>query len=90
MLHGAGGVAPHPFEQKDKRHIISVANRFFICGVVFLALAMTLALLLVCHVVFGGTTAVIVPAVVGLSFSWFWLAAPLARRLRDERGGRER
>jgi hypothetical protein len=78
------------FKQKDKRHIINVGNRFVICGVVFLALAMTLALVLVCDVVFGGTTAVIVPAAVGLSFTWFWFAAPFLRRLRDERAAGER
>jgi hypothetical protein len=78
------------FKQKDKRHIITVANRFMICGVAFLALAMTLALVLVCDFVFGGTTAAIVPAVAGLSFTWFWFGAPLVRRRRDERTPGER
>jgi hypothetical protein len=71
------------FQQKDKRHIIAVANRFVICGVGFLALAMTLALLLVCDFVFGGTTAAIVPLVAGPAFAWFWFGAPLLRRRRD-------
>jgi hypothetical protein len=72
------------FKQADKRHIIAVSNRFVIAGVAFLAAAMTLALLLVCDYVFGGTTAVIVPLVVGPSFAWFWFAAPLLRRRRDD------
>ena len=71
------------FQRKDKGHIITVANRFVICGVGFLALAMSLALILVCDVVFGGTTAAIVPAVVAPAFAWFWFAAPLLRRRRD-------
>jgi predicted membrane channel-forming protein YqfA (hemolysin III family) len=71
------------FEQQDKRHIIRVANRFVICGVGFLSLAMTLALILVCDVVFVSTTATIVGAVAGVSFAWFWFAAPLLRRHRD-------
>lgn len=71
------------FEQQDKRHIIKVANRFVICGVGFLALAMTLALILVCDYVFDSTTAAIVPAVVGPAFAWFWFVAPLLRRARD-------
>jgi uncharacterized protein DUF6328 len=71
------------FEQRDKRHIVKVANRFVICGVGFLALAMTLALLLVCDYVFEGTTAVVVPTVVAPTFAWFWFVAPLLRRRRD-------
>lgn len=71
------------FEQRDKRHIIAVANRFIICGVGFLAIAMTVTLMLVCDVAFTGTTAAIVPAVVAPLFIWFWFAAPLLRRRRD-------
>jgi hypothetical protein len=73
------------FEQQDKRHIIKVANRFVICGVGFLALAMTLALILVCDVVFTTATAAVVATVVGLAFVWFWFAAPLLRRAKDRR-----
>ncbi|MFL5844001.1 MAG: DUF6328 family protein [Solirubrobacteraceae bacterium] len=75
------------FEQKDKRHIIKVANRFVISGVGFLALAMTLALILVCDVVFTTATAAIVAALVGGAFLWFWFAAPLLRRARESREG---
>jgi hypothetical protein len=71
------------FHRQDKRHIIAVSNRFVICGVGFLALAMTLALILVCDFVFDRTTAIVVPAVVGPAFAWFWFAAPLLRRRRD-------
>ena len=71
------------FEQQDKRHIIKVANRFVICGVGFLATAMTLALILVCDYVFTGSTAAIVATCVGVAFAWFWFAAPLLRRRRD-------
>ena len=71
------------FEQQDKRHIIRVANRFVIFGVGFLAMAMTLALILVCDYVFAGSTAAIVAACVGVAFAWFWFAAPYLRRRRD-------
>ena len=73
------------FQQQDKRHIITVANRFVICGVAFLALAMTLALMLVCDVAFSGTTAAIVPVLAATTFAWFWFAAPFLRRRRDQR-----
>lgn len=71
------------FEQSDKRHIIKVANRFVICGVAFLAAAMTLALILVSDFVFGATTATVVAAVAGVAFAWLWFLAPLLRRRRD-------
>lgn len=71
------------FEQSDKRHIIKVANRFVICGVAFLAAAMTLALILVSDFVFGVTTATVVAAVAGVAFAWLWFLAPLLRRRRD-------
>lgn len=71
------------FQQRDKRHLIVVSNRFVLAGVAFLALAMVVALALVCHVVFGGTMAVIVAAVVAVPFVWFWFAAP-SRRRRSE------
>ena len=73
------------FEQQDKRHIITVSNRFVIWGVGFLALAMTLALILVCDYVFSATTAVVVAVLVGTAFTWFWFAAPYLRRARDRR-----
>jgi hypothetical protein len=75
------------FERKDKQHIIPVSNRFIICGVGFLAVAMTLALILVCDVVFTTATAIIVASVVGSAFAWFWFVAPLLRRRRDAQEG---
>src|SRR3954449_5881960 len=71
------------FQQKDKRHIIKVANRFVISGLVLLALSMTFALVLVCDVAFSGTTAALVPALSFSIFGWFWFLAPLMLRRRD-------
>jgi hypothetical protein len=73
------------FEQQDKRHIIQVANNFVICGVAFLAAAMTLALILVCDYVFSGTTATVVAVGAAAAFAWFWFLAPLLRRARERR-----
>jgi hypothetical protein len=73
------------FEQKDKRHIIKVANVFVICGVAFLAAAMSLALMLVCDYVFDNTTATVVSSIAAVAFAWFWFLAPLLRRAKDRR-----
>src|SRR4051794_28648869 len=70
------------FEHRDKPHLITIGNRFLIAGVGFLALAMTLALALVCDFVFGGTTAAVVAALVAVAFGCFWSAFPLARLMR--------
>jgi len=74
------------FEQSDKRHIITVANRFVIVGVAFLAAAMTLALILVCDYVFDGMTATVVAVVAATAFAWFWFLAPMLRRHREKTG----
>jgi predicted membrane channel-forming protein YqfA (hemolysin III family) len=71
------------FQQKDKRHIIRVSNRFVISGLVLLSLSMTSALVLVCDVAFSGTTAAVVPALAFSVFGWFWFVAPLMRRHKD-------
>ena len=73
------------FERRDKPHLILVGSRFLLAGVALLALAMTIALALVCEVIFGGTTAAIVATVVALAFAWFWFAFPAVRRVRGER-----
>jgi len=83
-------IAPTPyhrilFQHRDKPHLIKVANRFLIAGVVFLAFSMTLALALVCDVIFGDTTAAVVAGLVGVSFAWFWFVLPLARLVQGKR-----
>jgi positive regulator of sigma E activity len=78
------------FDRKDKRHIIDVSNRFLILGVAFLALAMTLAVVLVCDYVFAGSTAAVVGSSVGAAFAWFWFAAPYLRRRRDRQENLDR
>lgn len=75
------------FEQQEKEHLISVANRFLIAGVGFLALAMTVSLVLICDVIWGGVTAAVVGAIVAAAFGWFWFGLPL-NRLHRKRSGR--
>ena len=72
------------FEHRDKPHLIAVGNRLLIAGMAFLALAMTLAIALVCDFVFGSTTAAVVASIVFAAFGWFWFAFPLGRLLRGQ------
>jgi Family of unknown function (DUF6328) len=77
------------FHLQDKRYLVSVGNRYAIGGLASLAIAMTLAILLVTSVVFGGSTGVVVLVGVAIAFSTVWFILPLMRR-RSVSSGREK
>jgi len=69
------------FRYQQKRRLVYYANRFAIVGLLFLALAMTGAILLITDVLFS-TAAAVVAATLALGiFGFFWFALPLQRRL---------
>jgi hypothetical protein len=69
------------FRYQQKRRLVYYANRFAIVGLVFLALAMTGAILLVTDVLFSTAAAIVVAALALCVFGFFWFALPLKRRL---------
>ena len=74
------------FRYQQKHRLVFISNRLAIAGLVVLALAMTSAILLITHLLFG-TTATIVTTVVAFAvFVLLWAALPLRRRFkyRDE------
>jgi len=71
------------WRQHDKEHVLRTSNRLAIAGTVFLALAMCASILLVTDVLFSLTAAVIVTAIAGALFAWFWYGLGLMRNLRD-------
>jgi hypothetical protein len=74
------------FRYQQKHRLVFISNRLAIAGLVALALAMTCAILLITHLLFG-TTATIVTTVVAVAvFVLLWAVLPLKRRLkyRDE------
>jgi Family of unknown function (DUF6328) len=71
------------WRQRDKEHMLVVANRLAIAGTVFLALAITGSVFFVTDFLFGALATGIVTAVVAGLFTWFWYGLPLTRRLRD-------
>ena len=73
------------FERHDKPHLIHIANRFLVAGLVFLALAMSAATLLVLDFLFREETAIVLTSALGAAYAWFWFGYPLSRRLRGER-----
>ena len=69
------------FRYQQKRKLVFYANRFAIVGLLFLALAMTGAIMLVTDFLFGAAMTIVVSALAVLCFGFFWFALPLQRRL---------
>jgi hypothetical protein len=67
------------FRRGYKPDILAFANRAAMAGLAVLALAMTGAILLITHVIFGEVAAIVVAAVSGLVFATLWYFIPWAR-----------
>src|SRR5690349_4769255 len=71
------------FRLGDKEHLLIVANRLTLAGLVCVALSMIGALLLVTDLLFDSTvTVVATTAVAAFGCLWWWCLAPLRRRMR--------
>ena len=73
------------FRQQDKHHIVLVANRLALAGLVMLAVAMTGVVMLITGVLFGPATTVVASALSAAAFATVWFAMPLRRRLKHGR-----
>jgi hypothetical protein len=71
------------FRDLDKQWIVKTANRLTIVGLAFLGLAMSCALLLIAHVVFGNAVAAVTTTFVLGSIAWIWFIAPLRREVDE-------
>lgn len=70
------------FHQQRKRHLVALANRLAIAGLLFLALAMTGAIVLISDLLFSGVAAVGIGLVALLTFVLLWAVLPIRQRLR--------
>lgn len=70
------------FGHGQKSYIVRTSNRLVIAGTVVLAGAMTSAVALVTHYLFGQMTAIITASLVLLAFALIWFALPLGRLRR--------
>ncbi|HEX4482417.1 MAG TPA: DUF6328 family protein [Solirubrobacteraceae bacterium] len=68
------------FRQDQKRHLVFLANRLTLAGLVLLALAMCGSLLLVTTKLFGASAGVVTAAAIAVPFAVLWFIAPLYRR----------
>jgi Family of unknown function (DUF6328) len=69
------------FRQQNKKELVMVSNRLAIAGMVFLALAMTGAIMLITDVLFGTGATIVFSAAAVTLFAIFWGVLPLRRRL---------
>jgi uncharacterized membrane protein YuzA (DUF378 family) len=67
------------FRKRDKEFLVVTANRLTIGGLTLLAIAMTGAITLITHMLFGTTATVITTAAIALGFAAVWFAIPLRR-----------
>ena len=67
------------FRKRDKEYLVVTANRLTVAGLSVLAVAMTGAILLITHVLFGTTASVVTTIVVAGGFALVWYAIPLRR-----------
>jgi len=70
------------FRYQQKRRLVFYSNRFAIAGLVFLALAMIGAIMLITDVLFGTTATVVTCGLAAIGFGFFWFLLPLKRRLK--------
>jgi hypothetical protein len=78
------------FHQQQKGRLVFIANRLSIAGLGFLALAMIGALTLITDLLYGTAMTASVATCATAMFAGLWYLMPLHRRLRLERGGRDR
>jgi hypothetical protein len=69
------------FRRQKKKELVLVSNRLAIAGMIFLALAMSGAVMLITDVLFGTAATVAFTLAVAAMFAIFWGALPLRRRL---------
>jgi hypothetical protein len=75
------------FHQNDRPYIIESSNRLLIAGLIFLALAIIAAVLLITDYLFSGVAVVVYPLLTALLLIALWFARPLYRRLTGRSSG---
>lgn len=71
------------FRQHQKERVVRVANIMALCGLSAVALAISVAVLLIVSYVVPGLPAGLITAIVAGTFAALWLVVPLIRRERS-------
>jgi hypothetical protein len=75
------------FRYQQKHRLVFISNRLAIAGLAALALAMTCAVLLITHLLFGTVETIIVTVAILAMFVVLWAVLPLKRRLKYREEG---
>jgi hypothetical protein len=67
------------FHQGDRKYVIETAHKYSIAGLVFLAIAIILALVMITDVLYNGAAIFAFPVGVALLLVAIWFVRPLAR-----------
>lgn len=70
------------FQQGQKPYLVRISNRLTIGGMAVLSVAMTSAIGLVTHYLFGEAASIVTAVLVLLAFGTVWFAVPLMRLRR--------
>jgi O-antigen/teichoic acid export membrane protein len=68
------------FRRRQKAYLVRLGTQLIIVGMLFLTVGLTGILVLISHVLWGGTTAAVVGVCAALGVSGLWFAIPLHRR----------
>jgi Family of unknown function (DUF6328) len=71
------------FRRQHKEQLVLASNRLAIAGMIFLALAMTGAIMLITDVLFGTAATIVFSTAAVALFAVFWGALPLRQRLHS-------
>jgi hypothetical protein len=67
------------FHARDRAYVIETAHKYTIAGLVFLALAIVGALVMITDVLYNGAGVFVFPAIVALLLVGIWFVRPLVR-----------
>jgi hypothetical protein len=67
------------FHKRDRAYLVESANAYLIAGLVFLGIAIVLALTLITDFLYDGIVVWLTPAIVALLIALVWFLRPLAR-----------
>jgi hypothetical protein len=73
------------FRHGDKEHMLFLANKLAIAGMLLLAIAIDCVVFVITDVIYGKTAVALATALVGLFFVAFWYVLPLAHARRGPR-----
>jgi hypothetical protein len=71
------------FRQQNKEDLLLTSNKLSIAGLVFLAIAMVGAVVLITDVLYGVGATVVFGVAAAALFAWFWAVLPGLRRIQS-------